>query len=50
MIWEGSEVGPGARVHGALVGSHVRLGKNAVVGAGAVLGEGTVLPDYSRTA
>jgi mannose-1-phosphate guanylyltransferase len=50
VLWAGTEVGPGARVQGALLGSQVRLGRNAIVGAGAVLGEGTVLPDYSRTA
>ena len=50
VIWAGTEVGPGARVHGALLGSDVHIGKNAVVGPGAVLGEGSVLPDYSRTA
>jgi mannose-1-phosphate guanylyltransferase len=50
VVWTGTEVGPGARVQGALLGSGARLGRNAVAGAGAVLGEGTVLPDYSRTA
>ena len=49
VLWAGTEVGTGARVHGALLGPKVRIGCQAVVGPGAVLGEGAVLPDYSRT-
>jgi NDP-sugar pyrophosphorylase family protein len=49
VLWAGTEVGPDARVEGALVGQAVRIGRSAVVSAGAVLGEGTVCSDFTRT-
>lgn len=41
------EVGSGARVTGALLGSRCRIGENAVVRGGAALGPGTVIAPYS---
>jgi NDP-sugar pyrophosphorylase family protein len=50
VVWEGTRVGEGATVEGALVGAAVHVGRRASAGAGSVLGEGTQLTDFSRTA
>jgi NDP-sugar pyrophosphorylase family protein len=50
VLWEGTRVGEGAEVRGALVGGNARIGARAVVGPGAVLGEGSSISDHSRTA
>jgi NDP-sugar pyrophosphorylase family protein len=50
VLWDGTRVAEGASVEGALVGTSVRIGRNASARPGAVLGEGTQLTDFSRTA
>ncbi len=50
VVWDGTHVGEAATLQGALVGTSVRIGRNATAGAGAVLGEGTQLTDFTRTA
>ena len=50
VLWQGCEVGPEARIEGALLGPRVRIGRRAVAGRGAVLGEGTILSDFTKTA
>jgi mannose-1-phosphate guanylyltransferase len=49
VLWEGTRIGEGADVRGALLGTGVRVGARAVVGPGAVLGEGSQVTDHSRT-
>jgi len=48
VVWAGTEIGPGARLDGALIGADVRIGREVRVGPGAVLGEAAVLPDFTR--
>ena len=48
VAWAGTDIGPGARIDGALIGPDVRIGREVRVGPGAVLGEGAVLPDFTR--
>jgi len=50
VVWEGSRIAEDAAVEGALVGTSVRIGRNASARPGAVLGEGTHITDHSRTA
>jgi mannose-1-phosphate guanylyltransferase len=47
VLWPGTDVGPRARVEGALLGG-VSVGAHARVGPGSVLGEGTRVTDHSR--
>jgi NDP-sugar pyrophosphorylase family protein len=49
VLWEGTQVGEGARVDGALLGPGVQTGRHSQLGPGVVLGEGTRLGDYSRS-
>ena len=48
VLWDGSCVGPDARLERSLVGPAVRIGASAALG-GVVLGEGALLGDFSRT-
>ena len=49
VLWEGTEVGEGADVQGALLGPGVQTGRHSRLGPGVVLGEGSRLGDYSRS-
>ena len=48
VLWAGADVGPGARIDGALMAAGVRIGRDVRVGPGTVLGEAAVLPDFTR--
>ena len=49
VLWEGTEVGEGTDVQGALLGPGVHTGRHTTLSPGVVLGEGTRLGDYSRS-
>jgi NDP-sugar pyrophosphorylase family protein len=49
VLWEGTEVGEGTSLQGALLGPGVHTGSHATLGPGTLLGEGTRLSDYSRS-
>jgi len=48
VLWEAVTIGPGARLHGCLVGRACRVGTHAELGAGTVIGDDSALSDYSR--
>src|SRR5262245_8666034 len=48
VAWEVTEIGPGARLTGCLIGRDVSIGDHARLTAGAILGDGTRLAPYSR--
>lgn len=49
VLWDGTEVGEGSLVEGALLAKGVRVGRHCQVGPGAALGAGAVLPDHTIT-
>ena len=49
VLWEGTEVGEGTDVQGALLGPGVHTGRHVTLAPGVVLGEGSRLGDYSRS-
>lgn len=48
VLWEGVEIGGGAKLRGALAGRRAIIGAHSLLGGHAVLGDGAHLPEYSR--
>jgi mannose-1-phosphate guanylyltransferase len=47
-VWPNGWIGPGASLHGAILGRNCHVGRSTVIESAAVLGDKTVLTDYSR--
>jgi NDP-sugar pyrophosphorylase family protein len=48
IVWPNGWIGPGAALHGSILGRNCHVGRNAVIKSPAVLGDKTVITDYSN--
>ncbi len=47
VIWDGVDIGEGAKLSGCVICSACRIGRFVTVRPGSVLGQGSIIPDYS---
>lgn len=48
IVWPNGWIGPGAALHGSILGRSCHVGRSAVIRSPAVLGDKTVITDYSH--
>ena len=48
IVWPNGWIGPGAALHGSILGRNCHVGRSAIIRSPAVLGDKTVITDYSH--
>ena len=48
IVWPNGWIGPGAALHGSILGRNCHVGRSAVIKSPAVLGDKTVITDFSQ--
>ncbi|HEX4567941.1 MAG TPA: NDP-sugar synthase [Vicinamibacterales bacterium] len=48
IVWPNGWIGPGASLHGSILGRNCHVGRSAVIKSPAVLGDKTVITDFSH--
>ena len=48
IVWPNGWIGPGAALHGSILGRSCHVGRSAIIKSPAVLGDKTIITDYSN--